>query len=148
MGEEAVLKKYNNGAWTQGRFDAFIKGIIRDGLKRWGPKHDCIKQARTKRGFYQCGVCKEEVPATILRELKTKPGTMKRVRNIYADHILPIVDPTVGRRSWDEVIERAFVDTIGYQAICYGCHETKTQAEKMLSRERIKRDSELENNNE
>lgn len=131
-------KLYNNGSWTQGRFDAFIKGLIRAGLSKWGPKHECIKDARVKRGLYRCAACKRDVPATIMRELKTKPGVKKRVRNIYADHITPIVDPTVGRRSWDEVIERAFVDTKGYQALCYSCHETKTQKEKTIARDRVR----------
>ena len=131
-------RRYNNGLWTQGRYDAFIKGLIRNGLQRWGPKHECINRARTRRGFYLCAHCREEVPASIKVEMKTKPGEMRRVKNIYADHIEPIIDPTVGRRSWDEVIERAFVDTPGYQALCYDCHQTKTEGEKRVVYERIK----------
>lgn len=131
-------KPYNNGEWTQGRMDAFIKGLIRGGLKKWGPKHDCIGNARVRRGWYLCEGCKEEVPATIMRELKVRPGEMKRTKNIYADHIDPIIDPAVGRRSWDEVIERAFVDTDKYQALCYACHELKTKEEREVAKQRLK----------
>ena len=75
-----------------------------------------------------------------MRELKTKPGEFKRVKNIYADHINPIVDPAVGRRSWDEVIERAFVEVEGYQALCYECHSSKTDKEKLIARDRINKE--------
>ena len=133
-------KTYNNGAWSQGRFDSFIKGLIRSGLQKWGPKHQCIKTARVRRGWYLCTGCSKEVPSSIMRELKTKPGEFKRVKNIYADHINPIVDPAVGRRSWDEVIERAFVEVEGYQALCYECHSSKTDKEKLIARDRINKE--------
>jgi hypothetical protein len=142
-----MSKPYNGGAWTQARFEAFIKGLIRSGLQKWGPKIACIKNARVRRGWYKCEGCKEEVPTSIMRELKTRPGEWKRTKNIYADHIQPIVDPAVGRRSWDEVIERAFVELDGYQALCYKCHEDKTTEEKAISTER-KRTENGNNNNE
>ncbi len=129
-------KPHNDGKWTQGRYDAFIKGLIRDGLRKWEPKHNCIKNARVRRGWYLCAECKQEVPTSIKRELKTKPGVFKKTRNIYADHTIPIIDPAVGRRSWDEVIERAFVDTDSYQAICYACHEEKTASERQIATKR------------
>tara|TARA_R110002020_G_scaffold287099_1_gene502569 strand:+ start:17333 stop:17740 length:408 start_codon:yes stop_codon:yes gene_type:complete len=132
-------KPYNNGTWTQGRFDSFIKGLIRAGLKKWGPKHECIRNARIRRGWYLCAGCEEEVPTSTTRELKTRPGEIKRVKNIYADHIEPIVDPAVGRTSWDEVIQRAFVDTDGYQALCFLCHEEKTASERAVAKERNKK---------
>ena len=136
MAEEGDVRRYNNGTWTQGRMDGFIKGLIRNGLQKWGPKHECLNKARVKRGYYRCSNCLQSVTATINRELKTRPGEMKRVKNIYADHIHPIVDPEVGRRTWDEVIDRAFVDTEGYQALCYACHENKTNEERCVAVER------------
>jgi len=128
-----MSKPFNGGTWTQGRYDSFVKGLIRAGLLKWGPKIACIKKARTRRGFYRCGACLEEVPATIKRELKTKPGVWKRVKNIHADHIEPIIDPAVGRRSWDEVIERAFVEEEGFMALCHECHATKTAEERDIA---------------
>lgn len=133
-------KPYNNGQWTQGRMDTFIKGLIRAGMKKWGPKHLCIKESRVRRGFYLCSCCNQEVPATITRELKTKPGVKKRTKNIYADHIDPIIDPAVGRQSWDEVIERAFVEREGFQALCYECHSNKTAEERSIANARRKQE--------
>jgi hypothetical protein len=135
-------KPFNDGEWTQGRMDAFIKGLIREGLTKWGPRHECIKQSRVRRGWYLCAVCKQEVPTSIKRELKTKPGVWKKTKNIYADHIEPIIDPAVGRRSWDEVIKRAFVDLKEFQAVCYACHESKTAEERSIATERKRHERE------
>jgi len=139
-------KTFNDGKWTTARMDAFIKGLIREGLKRWEPKHNCIKNARIRRGWYRCEECKQEVPATIKRELKTKPNVFKRTKNIIADHVEPIIDPAVGRRTWDEAIYRAFVDTGGYQALCYACHSEKTAAERDIQTRRKRKEKEYANN--
>ena len=128
-----LSKPFNGGAWTQGRYDSFVKGLIRAGLQKWGPKIQCIKNARTRRGFYKCEGCLEEVPATIKRELKTKKGVFKRTKNIIADHIEPIIDPAVGRGDWDTVIKRAFVEIDGFQALCHECHATKTAEERDIA---------------
>ena len=128
-----LSKTFNGGTWTQGRYDSFVKGLIRAGLQKWGPKIQCIKNARTRRGFYKCEGCLEEVPATIKRELKTKKGVFKRTKNIIADHIEPIIDPAVGRGDWDTVIKRAFVEIDGFQALCHECsflNEIKTTNHK------------------
>ena len=121
-----MSKPYNGGTWTQGRYDSFVKGLIRAGLQKWGPKIQCIKNARTRRGFYKCEGCLEEVPAT-------KKGVFKRTKNIIADHIEPIIDPIVGRRDWDTVIKRAFVEIEGFQALCHECHATKTAEERDIA---------------
>ena len=121
-------KFYNGGQWTKSRFQSFIKSALRAASNRWGPKFTCIKEARTKRGWYRCvGYERKahEVPAS-LPSLKGK----KRIKNIYADHILPVIDPATGFQSWDEVIRRLFVERDGYQALCSQCHAHKTADEK------------------
>jgi hypothetical protein len=135
-------KPHNAGTWTEARKDSFIKGALRAAHTKWGPKCKCIANARTRRGFYHCDGCKKEVPATIKRELKTKPGVMKRTKNIYADHIHPVIDPAVGRRSWSEVIDRMFVELEGYRALCYACHDVVTAEERDVATERRRKDKE------
>lgn len=125
---------FNNGQWTQARFNSFITSLLRAGTQRWGPRNLCIKKARTKRGWYQCEGCKEEVPAT----LPPKEGNKKRIKNILADHIDPIVDPAVGFVSWDEWINRAYVEVDKYQALCNSCHTNKTNEERTVSTNRKK----------
>ena len=123
MGKE---RKYNGGQWTSARYRSFIISALRSASTRWGPKNECIKNARVRRGVYKCELCKKEGPAT----LPPKEGNKRRRKNIVADHIQPIVDPTVGFVDFDTWIARCFVEADGYQALCHDCHTKKTNEEK------------------
>lgn len=90
---------------------------------KWAPIQECLREARTRRGFYECASCKEEVPASI------KEGR-KRVKNVHVDHIVPVVDPEVGWTTWDEVIDRLFSELDNLQTLCKSCHDKKTNEEK------------------
>lgn len=129
----AVDKPHNNGTWTDARKKGFIVSALRSAFQRWGPKSLCIKNARTRRGFYECEGCKQEVPATILHN-------GKRVKNILADHIHPIVCPHVGFVDYNTWIERGFVEAEGFQALCKSCHDTKTIEERAIATERKRRE--------
>lgn len=137
-------KPHNGGSWTDARKDTFIKGLLRAGHPRWGPRNACIQEARVRRGWYKCDGCHKEVPATVKIELKTKPGVLKKVKNIHADHIEPVIDPAVGRVSWDEVIERMFVERDGYQALCHQCHSEKTNEERAIATERRRKEKDVD----
>jgi len=52
---------------------------------------------------------------------------------VAVDHIDPIVDPAVGFASFDEWIDRCFVEVEGYQVLCKPCHTLKTNVEKEIS---------------
>ena len=90
---------------------------------RWRPKNECLKEARIDRGKYLCNGCKAVVPASVVIN-------GKRVKNIYADHIHPVVDPKEGFTTWDNFIERLFVEKDGYQALCKACHDEKSKEER------------------
>lgn len=120
------------GQWTEARYTSFIKSALRGASKRWGPKSAVKTKARTRRGFYRCAECKQEVPAT----LPPKPGNKRRINNAVVDHIHPVVDPAVGFVSWDEYIERMFCEEEGLQVLCNQCHEIKTQEEKDIAKAR------------
>ena len=53
---------------------------------------------------------------------------------IQIDHIDPIIPVDSQLKSWDELIQRIFVDVSGLQAICNTCHNKKTQEENALRR--------------
>lgn len=125
-------KPRNNGQWTEARFNSFIKGHLRSASQRWGPRNSVKGKARTRRGFYRCNECKEEVPAT----LPPKPGNKRRINNAVVDHIHPIIDPSVGFTTWDDVVERMFVEEDGLQLLCHDCHTKKTQEEKDIAKQR------------
>lgn len=116
--------------WTEAKFRGFIRGNLRRTSQRWPPISNCLKNARVSRGEYLCAGCKQIVPATI----KNEAG--KRVKNIIVDHIDPIIDPKVGWVSYESLIERMFVEEDALQALCYACHEVKTNEEKAQAKER------------
>ena len=119
-------KTRNGGNWTEARFNSFIKGGLRQLTRRWAPISECLKEARTRRGFYLCAGCKQEVPASILEG-------RKRVKNAIVDHIIPVVDPKKGFTTWDECIERMFCEKDNLQVLCKKCHDIKTEQERKTS---------------
>jgi 5-methylcytosine-specific restriction endonuclease McrA len=66
----------------------------------------------------------------------TCPEKRVRVKNIFVDHIVPIVDPAVGFVSWDSVIDRMFCDSSNLQLLCRACHKIKSQEEIEVAKAR------------
>lgn len=124
--------------WTEAKFNAFIKGLLRKGTQRWPPKTEALKNARTSKGIYTCNECKQQVPVTV------KVGD-KRVRNVFVDHLVPVVDPTTGFMSWDEYINRMFCEPDNFQVLCASCHTEKTAEERTISLERTRAKKEKQN---
>ena len=112
------------GQWTESRFASFIKSALRSASNRWSPKYLCKKNARTARNTYTCAGCKQSFGS----------------KSVRVDHIEPVVDTKRGFRSWDEYIERMFVERDGYQLLCTnakgtGCHDFKTALERATRKE-------------
>lgn len=113
---------YNNGKWTQGRMDSFVRSAIRGAFRRWPPKWDALREAyagtkNSKSGrmakHYKCGKC---------RKLFTQTS-------IQIDHKTPI-----GRcATWDEFIGKLFCEKENLQALCKECHLKKTRKERGLT---------------
>lgn len=68
------------------------------------------------------------------------PIKKKRVRNIYVDHIRPIIDPEVGWESWDSTIENMFCEADNLQLLCSKCHKIKSQEEIDVAKARRARE--------
>lgn len=131
-----INKPHNNGTWTKARKNSFITSALRGALMRWGPKSRCISNARVERGRYRCEHCKEIGPAT----LPALEGNKRRRKNIVADHINPIVDPSTGFIDWNDWIAKAFVEINGLQALCWQCHTNKTNDERAVAKARRDRE--------
>lgn len=117
------------GRWTEARFNAFIKSALRAASRKWPPKADVKKAARVERGKYRCAGYKRKshvVPVS----LPPPKGKKRRVDNAVVDHIVPVIDPSDGRTTWDSVIERLFVEADGLQVLCHDCHTRKTTDER------------------
>ena len=118
----------NGGRWTNARFNSFIKSGLRAMSRRWGPKFECLADAcvgtKTNKAtgrmakHYECAECHNQFPA----------------KEVAVDHIDPVVAVT-GFTTWDEVIERMFVEKEGLQVLCKACHDAKTKEEKQQAKE-------------
>lgn len=121
MARTSKPKPYNNGQWTQARFNSFIKGLLRKGTMRWGPIQQAKKDARVDRGLYLCNGCKTVVPLTVDKK-----------KNVFVDHIEPI-----GKfESWDKVVEKMFCEQDNLQVLCKDCHDRKTKEERATNGQR------------
>lgn len=131
MGRQPGPLVKNDGTWTAAKFNSFIKNNLRSATRKWAPIQKCKKKAHVARGLYKCDECGQEVPPTVFDEEKRK-----RVKNIFVDHIEPIIDPAVGFTTWDECIERMFCDSSNLQLLCKQCHSAKSQEEIEVAKKR------------
>lgn len=121
--------------WTEARFKTFIRSLLRSGTRKWGPIQEALKLARTRRGFYLCAECKQEVPATIKVDSKRK-------KNAIVDHIKPITDPAVGFTNWHDYVENMFCEVENLQVLCLACHKVKCQEETDIATARKRKEKE------
>lgn len=73
-------------------------------------------------------------PHVVSASLPPKPGNKRRINNAVVDHIVPVISPATGFRSWDIVIERMFCELDGFQVLCHECHKKKTADEREIKR--------------
>lgn len=135
MARPSGPKIRNGGQWTEARFNSFIKSLLRQGTRRWGPINEVKKEARVSRGLYKCASCGSLVSPTV------REGS-RRVQNIFVDHIEPIIDPATGFTTWDECINRMFCEKLNLQLLCKPCHDVKSNKEREVAKERRKKEKE------
>lgn len=124
MGRPSGPKTRNGETWTEAKFVNFVKNQLR--RAKWPPIFEVKKEANVSRGVYLCAGCDQHVPPTI------KQGR-KRVNNIFVDHIIPVIDPTVGFVGWDSFIDRLFCEKDNLQLLCGECHDAKTAEERRIA---------------
>ena len=123
-GNRMKPKLHNNNSWTTARFHSFIKGALRQAVRRWGPIHSVKRTAWQSRGRYLC--------AGYQRLAHEVPLTADKKANIAVDHINPVINPATGFQTWDEVVARMFVEEDGLQVLCRDCHSKKTADERKV----------------
>lgn len=126
---KSANKTRNGGQWTEARFRSFIKSTLRSATSKWGPNTKCKQLSKVCRGKYKCAECGKIGPPT----LPIPAGKKRRINNAVVDHIDPIIDPHVGFRTWDEVIERMFCELDNLQVLCHPCHTVKTAEERAIA---------------
>ena len=130
-------KTRNGGEWTESRYESFIKNALRAAHRKWGPACRAKRKASTRRGFYRCASCGDEVPATIAAVYKSgkKQGQAYRKKNALMDHRSPVVDPQTGFVDWNTYIERMYREEEDYDCLCDECHSQKSAEERVVRTE-------------
>lgn len=108
---------------TEAAFVSFVKGHLRRASRFWKPISDTIKNARVQKGVYLCNGCKQHVTTSTVVD-------GKRVKNVFCDHINPVVDPATGFSGWDSFVNNLYCETDNLQLLCKSCHEAKSKEER------------------
>lgn len=127
---QSVVRQHNAGTMTEAEFRSFILSALRNASRFWKPKMACIRKAKVAYNSYKCSLCWQVWPS----KLPPLPWKKRKRQNIVADHILEVVNPDTGFTSYDNWIERCFVEEEGFQALCYKCNYEKTQENQKLRR--------------
>jgi len=118
MTKPRVPKTRNAGTMTEAAYFGFIRSSLRRAFRFWKPITKCKNDARrpVKKGRqkweYQCNACK---------------GWFKGSET-QVDHIIPIGT----LKCYNDLpgfVERLTAED-GYQLLCKGCHQEKTNAER------------------
>lgn len=115
-------KPYNDGQWTEARFNSFVKSALRSASQRWPPKYQVLNEAKLGKRInqktgrlaehYVCAACREAFP----------------LKEVQVNHIVPVV-PVSGFDSWDGVVKRMFCERNGLEVLCIPCHKVNTRKE-------------------
>lgn len=122
-------KTRNSKRWTEARWRSFVISALRAAFRRWPPKSEVLKSAKVGQVMsvklkrlvnnYRCALCTREYTST----------------HMQVDHIKPVVDPKKGWAGFTQFIERLFCEAKDLQAVCEGCHQQKTDRERMQRNE-------------
>lgn len=120
-----------SGSMTEAAFVSFVKSALRAKSRFWKPISETIKKAKVARGHYNCNGCGQVVTTSTVIE-------GKRMKNIFVDHIDPVVDPNTGFSGWDTFVNRLFCEEDNLQLLCKSCHDLKSKEEREVAKERKK----------
>jgi len=125
----------------------FIRSPIFSVIKEFNKRERIVKNkdgsaSKARRVEYQCNGCKEWFPEKINKETQ-----------VAVDHILPVIEPTIGYVDFNTWIEREFVEVQVWdpkinsrlelynqvkhrlQLLCNQCHGEKSLRENIIRRE-------------
>lgn len=108
----------------------FVIWALRRYSLRFYSRNEALKLARVDRGRYKCATCE---------------GVFHR-KEVNVDHINPVVAIKDGFVGWDVYINNLLPKPEGLQVLCIGCHDIKTNSEKLM-RSFYRKQKKLDNEN-
>lgn len=122
LGGWIIRTIYNNGEWTQARFNSFIKSALRKASIKWPPRFQVLKDAFVGKmlnkdsgrmaAHYKCARCNNFFPQ----------------KKVEVNHKTPVI-PLDGFDSWDQTIDRIYCEKEGLEVVCKPCHKQITSEE-------------------
>lgn len=103
---------------------SFVINVLRRGTYRWPGRWKAEKRSHLpEEKRYYCEEC----------------GLVCRKKDTQMDHILPVipVEKSTETTTLDEIAERMYPFTEGWQRLCKECHKVKTDAENAQRREPV-----------
>lgn len=91
----------------------FAVNVLRKGSYYWEARTKAKSDARIRRGYYTCAICKGET----------------RAKDMNLDHINPVKDVRGINDNLHVIAERLLADSGGWQCLCKPCHLKKTNIE-------------------
>ena len=107
----------------------FAIAALRRASLRWPPRGEAVKLARVGKNQYKCNVC----------------GKLCTNSEKQLDHIEPVINELTGFTTFDEFIDRLYVDVEGWQILCPSCHLLKSNIE---NKKRVKKSSKKDKKDE
>lgn len=106
------------------KFKGFVISLLRRGTLRWKPTQEVLKEA--KETYYI-----DSKNGKKLKRVKFKCASCNKFycrKEICVDHREPVVGPE-GFTNFHDYILRMFCPKENLQALCKGCHKSKTKGE-------------------
>lgn len=129
-----MTRLFNNGEWTQSRYNSFVKSALRSASVKWPPRYTALNDAFVEKAInpstgrlaklYRCQKCEQLFPQS----------------GMEVNHIEPVI-PVTGFDSWDGVVARMFCEKDGLEVLCRTCHKVVTSEENKQRKEYKKNDA-------
>ena len=127
MARKLKERNYANKTMTESGYKSYIMSGLRQKLRYYPPCLACRVDAKVgiktnvktgrKAQHFKCAECGDNFVA----------------KDTQVDHIITVT-PISGFKSWDNIIERMFIEKDGLQLLCKTCHSAKSKAENACRR--------------
>lgn len=126
--KDYIAMEKDKEAFEKHKFN-YVKNALRIATYKWPYFNMALTRQRKDRGLYECESCK----------------SCFGPKEINKDHIVPVIDVQKGFTTWQDYIDRLFVNSEGIQILCLSCHTSKTGVENEIRRKYGQKEIKIKN---